>query len=106
MGKVSRCSRDCISGPISGPSGCGGVGWLPVDDNVSLRSLADSGHGPLMAPADWGGAKEAEEAEEAEVKESRPLASIPLAIETLLAILGSAGATLLMTPGYPMSTGG
>jgi hypothetical protein len=41
------------------------------------------------------------------VKESRPLASIPLAIVTPLAILGPTavtahGQTLLMTPGYPV----
>ena len=64
---------------------------------VSLRGLedsADSENGPLMAPADWSGAKEAEV-----VKESRPLASIPP-----LAILGptSHSQTLFMTPGYPV----
>ena len=69
---------------------------------VSLRGLedsADSENGPLMAPADWSGAKETEV-----VKESRPLASIPLAIVTPLAILGSTAhsQTLLMTPGYPV----
>ena len=69
----------------------------------SLRNLADSKNDPLMAPADWSGANEAEE-----VKESWPLTSIPLAISTLLAILGLAAhsPTLLMTPGYSVSTGG
>jgi hypothetical protein len=47
---------------------------------------------------------------QAEVKDSktRPVALIPLAIATLLAILGSAAhrTTLLMTPVYPVSTGG
>jgi len=59
-----------------------------------------------MAPVDWGRAKEAKEAQE--VKESRPLALIPLAIATLLAILGSAahGPTLLITPGYLVRAGG
>jgi hypothetical protein len=66
----------------------------------SLRSLADGC--PLMAPADWGRAKEAEV-----VKGSRPLVSIPLAIATLLAIpsLAAHSPTLLMTPRY-LSTGG
>jgi hypothetical protein len=56
----------------------------------------------LMALADWGGAKEAEV-----VKGSRPLVSIPLAIVILLAILSLAAhsPTLLMTPRY-LSTGG
>jgi hypothetical protein len=48
----------------------------------SLGSLADLENSPLMAQ---GGAEETEE-----VDESRPLASTPLAIATLLAILGSA----------------
>jgi hypothetical protein len=85
-------------------------------EEVGSRSLADSENGPLMAPADWGGAKETEEvraenghlmapadwggAEEVEeAKESRPLASIPLAIGTLLVILGSATGYLVWAGG-------
>jgi len=52
-----------------------------------MRSLTDPENDPPMAPADWGGAKEAEEAEE--VKEGWPPTSIPLVI-----------ATLIMTPGH------
>jgi hypothetical protein len=47
----------------------------------------------MMAPADWGRANEVEE-----VKEGQPLASIPLAIATLLAILGSAAHIPTMHP--------
>ena len=56
-----------------------------------------------MAQADWCGAKEA-----GEMKENQPLASVPLAIATLLAILGSAAnsPTLSMTPGYPVKAHG
>jgi hypothetical protein len=68
----------------------------------SLRSPAENG--PLMAPADWGRAKEADE-----VKESWPMVSIPVAIATLLVTLGSAAhssLTLVMIPGYPVRVGG
>lgn len=67
----------------------------------SLRSLAENG--PLMAPADWGRAKEADE-----VKESRPVTSIPLTTVALLATLGAAAhsPTLVMIPGYSVRVGG
>jgi hypothetical protein len=88
---------DSENGPVMAPADWGGA---KDTEEVGSRSLADSENGPLMAPADWGGAKETEEvraenghlmapadwggAEEVEeAKESRPLASIPLAIGTL-----------------------
>jgi hypothetical protein len=104
---------DSENGPVMAPADWGGA---KDTEEVGSRSLADSENGPLMAPADWGGAKETEEvraenghlmapadwggAEEVEeAKESRPLASIPLAIGTLLVILGSATGYLVWAGG-------
>jgi hypothetical protein len=69
---------------------------------VSLRSLADLENDPLMTLTDWGRTKTKE------TKENRPLASIPLAIATLLATLGSAAHSpaLLRTPGDLVRAGG
>ncbi len=106
----SKGAPDSVENVFLGPPLCSvelSAGYLLTTMcRSTLRSLTDSENGPLMAPVDWGRAKEAKEAQE--VKESRPLALIPLAIATLLAILGSAahGPTLLITPGYLVRAGG
>ena len=72
------------------------TGGRSLSDHLSSPGLT-AAHGPAQARS------LTHSQAQAEVKDSK---SQPLAIATLVAILGSAGATLLVTPGYPVSTGG
>lgn len=58
--------------------------WTKIMCRFSLSNLADLENGPLVVSADWGGAEEADD-----LKESRPLALVPLAVANLLAVLSS-----------------
>jgi hypothetical protein len=86
------------------PMSAGGCGLSATIYYLSSPGLT-AGHGPARARSLT---RSRRRSQAVAVKENRPLASIPLTIATLLAILGSAAhsATLLMIPGYPVSTGG
>ena len=86
------------------PVSMGGCGLSATIYYLSSLGLAAM-HGPARAHPMTHSQAQVEEVKDSE---SRPLASTPLAIATLLATLGSAThiATLLLTPGYPVSTGG
>ena len=88
--------QNALPGPPLGSVAVSAGYLLTLLPMMCRGSLSLAENGPLMAPADWG----AEEAEVAEV--SRPLASTPLAIATLLEVLGLVVHSLapLMTTDY------
>jgi hypothetical protein len=57
MGKVSEFSRECVSGSTPWLSGCGDIGWLPVDPldgKVSGVSLKPGGYLSCDGPGSFG----------------------------------------------------